>query len=389
MKTLKDIADGFRTSKTKTIVSFLAISIGMTALAVLFSLMQGLNFRSTQIIESLGINSFAVRSDSEEKDFLTERHARLLSSNLPSCKVAAIRSVKLNTKNDNITLDASGVDGNYFEIHRRSVVDGRCIDEYDDLTVNNSIIIDPPTANRLKAGIGDCVFLGNVLFKIVGIIDTNTADNSSSGSILLKSPVIMPLSISERFLPKNLLKSKKISFILVSAKDSREFDTALRRTENLLNQPDQHVENISFITPDSLLAGTKKLKSTIALAAGSVAFLCILLGGITLATLMAANVRERTAEIGLRMALGALPRDIASLFIIESCLITGTASVIGVLIAFAIMSLSAQFISIPAVFNAATVLAPVIIALLLGIIFSYFPARTASRISPSEALRND
>jgi putative ABC transport system permease protein len=120
-----------------------------------------------------------------------------------------------------------------------------------------------------------------------------------------------------------------------------------------------------------------------------VALLCLILGGATLMTLMMANIRDRIAEIGLRRALGAMPGDIASLFVIEACVITGSASLAGTVTAALLIVLGRGHTTLVFDLNIITLATPVIISLLLGVVFSYIPARMASHISPADALRND
>ena len=106
-------------------------------------------------------------------------------------------------------------------------------------------------------------------------------------------------------------------------------------------------------------------------------------------SLMLANVRDRIPEIGLRRALGATSRDVATLFVAESCLVTGSAALIGAAAAGVLLALGygADMVSMRA--QVSTFLIPVLASLGLGAIFSYWPARTAMRISPAEALRNE
>lgn len=104
-------------------------------------------------------------------------------------------------------------------------------------------------------------------------------------------------------------------------------------------------------------------------------------------SLMIANVRERVTEIGLRLALGAAERDIALLFLGEGLVTTGVASAIGVGGAYTLLWLGRERIAVPFHLGIEGVIVPLMAAILVGMVSSYIPARIASRISPSEALR--
>jgi putative ABC transport system permease protein len=160
-------------------------------------------------------------------------------------------------------------------------------------------------------------------------------------------------------------------------------------TRELLTQPDQRVSGLAWITPESLLHRIRRLQRTIRLTVGSIAVLCLLLGGTTLTSLMVANVRDRVTEIGLRRALGATSRDIAVLFVWEACLVTAAAAVIGTAATHLVLLLGRRGLPVPVHLGLVTLLVPVVVSLALGSASSYWPARSAAAIAPSEALRNE
>ena len=106
-------------------------------------------------------------------------------------------------------------------------------------------------------------------------------------------------------------------------------------------------------------------------------------------SLMVANVRDRVTEIGLRRALGATQWDIAILFVIESSIVTGVAAVIGTIGTHLLLVLGKNASPVPIRLGFRSILIPLTVSLVLGIIFSYWPAKMAANITPSEALRNE
>jgi putative ABC transport system permease protein len=144
----------------------------------------------------------------------------------------------------------------------------------------------------------------------------------------------------------------------------------------------------TWVTPTSLVRSIRALQRTLALTAGGIAGLCLVLGGTTLMSLMLAEVRQRIPEIGLRRSLGARPRDIAALFVAESLVITGAAALAGVVVAAAVLDGLSGRVGVPVDRGVFTFVIPGIASMLLGVIFSWWPARVASRLSPALALRN-
>jgi putative ABC transport system permease protein len=106
-------------------------------------------------------------------------------------------------------------------------------------------------------------------------------------------------------------------------------------------------------------------------------------------SLMIANVRDRVTEIGLRRAMGASRWDIALLFVIEACLITFMAAVTATLATHMLLLIGRNAFPVPLSLGYPSILIPILVALLLGIISSYWPAKSAAEIMPSEALRNE
>ena len=94
-------------------------------------------------------------------------------------------------------------------------------------------------------------------------------------------------------------------------------------------------------------------------------------------------------EIGLRRALGATAGQVALLFVLESCLVTGMAAVAGTVAAALLLWFTQYRFAAPVEMNGAALILPILASLLLGFAFSYWPARMAARVSPAEALRND
>jgi putative ABC transport system permease protein len=180
-----------------------------------------------------------------------------------------------------------------------------------------------------------------------------------------------------------------LDVIFIRAPSASAFESTLARAQRVLAQPDQRVVGLSWITPESLLQRLRRWQKMVGLAAGSIALLCLILGGTTLMSLMVANVRDRVVEIGLRRSLGASRGDVAALFVIEGCLVTGGAGLVGSTLTWLILWLVQPRLPVSLHLGASTVLVPLGVAFALGLIFSYGPALAAARIAPSEALRSD
>jgi putative ABC transport system permease protein len=120
---------------------------------------------------------------------------------------------------------------------------------------------------------------------------------------------------------------------------------------------------------------------------GAVAAISLLVGGIGIMNIMLVSVTERTREIGIRLAIGALEQEVLLQFLIESVALASFGGLIGVVAANAIAAVVARAIQVPFVFNLGMNLLSFLFSALIGIAFGYFPARRAAQLDPIEALR--
>lgn len=181
----------------------------------------------------------------------------------------------------------------------------------------------------------------------------------------------------------------RVHQIFVKAPASVDIASAVAAARHLFQDPALAVGDLEYVTPDSLLVQVRRIQNTVRVAGGSVAFLCLVLGGTTLMSLMVANVRDRIPEIGLRRALGATGKDIAMMFVVEACLVTGAAALAGSAVGGVVLWIARSQFEAPLSMSPSVMLVPFAVSILLGGAFAYWPARQAAGITPSEALRNE
>jgi putative ABC transport system permease protein len=122
---------------------------------------------------------------------------------------------------------------------------------------------------------------------------------------------------------------------------------------------------------------------------GAVAAVSLLVGGIGIMNIMLVSVTERTREIGLRLAVGALEREVLMQFLIEAVVLSAFGGVVGVVIATAASYWLSGLMGVPYSFDASINILAVLFSALIGVVFGYFPARNAARMDPIEALRHE
>lgn len=395
--TLQDVWDGIRFQPGRAALSFFAIAIGMVSLTVLLAVLGGLSDRSHKLIEEFGAGVFAVtaRPDAPAAagGSLRERHAALIAANQPECRVAASRRFDWRAPGSDDAVAVLAVEAAMLEVRGWTVLRGRFLDERDVRGVERNAVITRGLSDRRGWDVGQVVALMGIPFTIVGVVDAGAApaEAEGGGSRLLagEQAAYVPLRSARLWQDREPARASDVDAVFVRVPAGGDLEQVRGEVEQLLSAPDLRVRGLDWVTPDVLLRGVRRLQAMIGITVGSIAVLCMLLGGTTLMSLIVANVRDRVPEIGLRRALGAEPWEVALLFVLESCLLTGAAALAGTVLTHAALGAAQGQMAMPVRLGLASFLGPIALAIVFGAVFSYMPARIAARIAPAEALRDE
>ncbi|WP_027996889.1 ABC transporter permease [Simplicispira psychrophila] len=201
--------------------------------------------------------------------------------------------------------------------------------------------------------------------------------------------VLVPLKTLQR----RVTGSTRVQTLLVSMQDGSDPErvkaslTQLLRERRKLAETDE--DNFNVLDTKQLadtLSGTTKVMTTLL---GAVAAVSLLVGGIGIMNIMLVSVTERTREIGLRLAIGALEREVLLQFLIEAVVLAALGGLLGIVLATGASMLLANVMSVPYVFNVSVNVMSFVFSAGIGVLFGYFPARRAARMDPIEALRHE
>ena len=134
------------------------------------------------------------------------------------------------------------------------------------------------------------------------------------------------------------------------------------------------------------LSGTTQVMTMLL---GAVAAVSLVVGGIGIMNIMLVSVTERTREIGVRLAIGALEREVLLQFLIEAVALAALGGLIGIVLATGASIGLAQVMGVPYIFDPAINLLSFVFSAVIGVVFGYFPARRAARLDPIDALRHE
>ena len=392
-----DVLDGIRSQPARVGLAFFAIMIGIIALTVLLAVLGGLKQRSRVLIRELGANVIAVLAPDSgpgrKGRWLDEYHARTLERSLPGSRASFVRRIDVKDDASGKDLRVMLTDDALAAVRGWRIVRGRFFDRRDVETGERYAVVSRGPNDAPGRGVGDILQIHGMPFRIVGMVEAGSGalEGEVNDDRLMIGPdvVLVPQRAGVGWDNEPIQTAHHVDTLFLQIPADVNMETAADIAQRVMAAPDMEVAGLSWVTPSSVLRGIRRLQNAVRLAGGSIALLCLILGGTTLMSLMVANVRDRVGEIGLRRSLGATSADIALLFTTEACLVTAASALAGTVTAFILLWVVRSRFGASLDIGLLTVLIPVAVSLLLGAAFSYWPAKLASRISPSEALRNE
>jgi macrolide transport system ATP-binding/permease protein len=265
-----------------------------------------------------------------------------------------------------------------------AVASGEFINAEDMSTYAPVVVLGQTVARTLFTNgenpLGQYVLVNKIPFQVIGVMAEMgaTAGGNDQDDVML-----VPLSTGSM----RLFGQRNVRTITVQVQDATAIDQTQDTIQALLDErhkaQDTQITNMS-----SVREAFTETSNTMKLFLGSVAAISLLVGGIGVMNIMLVSVRERTREIGVRMATGARQRDILLQFLIEALVVSAIGGAIGVVLGLSIGGI-AQAFGMPVSFTVGPVALAFACSFLTGLVFGYLPARNASRLQPAVALSTD
>jgi putative ABC transport system permease protein len=236
--------------------------------------------------------------------------------------------------------------------------------------------------------IGKAIKISGVSYEVIGVLEEsgsaigNTDDN-----------IYLPLTTAQKRLYPDRTRGgeRAVSNITVQAASEEETEAAQEQITEVLR--DRHGivyaddDDFRILSQAELLDVFDTITATMTAFLGSIAGISLVVGGIGIMNIMLVSVTERTREIGIRKAIGALKRDILAQFLIESVALSLLGGVLGISLGWLISSVAGNLLEVPTVVDAGTVMLSSGFAAAIGLIFGIYPAWRAAGLQPIEALR--
>lgn len=398
-ETLKLALRAIRRNLLRSFLTVLGVVIGVAAVIAMVTIGNGTTAQVTAEISKLGTNLLFVRpgqfgpgrAATDAKKF-TIRDLDAIREQIPGLRaVAAInqssQTVVFSGQSRQTTIIGSGND--YLVAQNWELASGRSFLPSEERGGQAVCIIGETVRSRLfgsTPAVDQTIRVGNVACQVIGLLDKKGQSGMGSDQ---DDVVMMPLKVFQR----RIGGSTDISSIMLSAEDGVSTSKVQADVERLLRERRKIIagRDDDFTVNDmtqmaATLTGTTTLMTGLL---GAVAAVSLLVGGIGIMNIMLVSVTERTREIGIRLAIGAVERQVLMQFLVEAVTLSVFGGVVGIALGLGIAYTAVTLMSVPFVASPSIILLAFAFSAAIGMVFGYFPARRAAQMNPIDALRHE
>ncbi|WP_305072314.1 ABC transporter permease [Propionivibrio sp.] len=388
-----------RRNLMRSFLTVLGVVIGVAAVITMVTLGNGATRMVSDQISSLGSNLLILRPgqrlgpgrDSAGAASFKLTDVDAIQAQIPALKAVAPvvgSSVTLVAGNQNWQSQVSGTSNAYFVAGNWQIASGRQFEDDEEAAGKAVCIIGATVKKQLfprGSPIGDEIRVKNFSCEIIGVLQGKGQGAMGQDQ---DDVVLMPIRTAQRRLTG---KVNDVSTLMLSLRDGVAADPVMEQIRKLMRERRKLPENAD---DDFNVMDTKQIAETLSGTIrtmtgllGAVAAVSLLVGGIGIMNIMLVSVTERTREIGIRLAIGALEHEVLLQFLIEAVVLSALGGLVGIALAlFVCLGLTA-LMGMPFLFNPGINLLAFAFSGLIGIVFGYMPARRAARLDPIVALR--
>ncbi len=407
MEALRSALQAITANALRSILTMLGIIIGVAAVIAMVAIGSGAKARVNDQIRSLGANLAIISAGNVQvggvrlgvgaSSTLTDEDARAIKREIEGVEAAApfIRSqAQAIYQGTNWSTAIQAVDNDFFVAREWDMASGRGFDP-EELRRGEIVAILGQTVARTLFGSDDpldqIVRVRNTPFKVIGVAASKgqSAFGQDQDDI-----IFVPLETGRRrIMGRNYAKDRSVASVFVKFEQEATMVHGIEEIRALLRQRHRLAEDAE---DDFTVRNLTEIANTATASARTLSFLLaavaavsLLVGGIGIMNIMLVSVTERTREIGLRLAVGARPRDVLSQFLIEATTLASIGGALGVALGLGIAVAIARTAGWPVLVSPESVLIAVGVSGLVGVFFGFYPARRAAKLDPIEALRRE
>jgi putative ABC transport system permease protein len=390
-----------RRNLLRSFLTILGIVIGVSAVITMVTLGNGATLAVQNQISSLGTNLLMVRPGQRQgfggggggsTPQFKEADADAILSQIGGLAAVAPEGragVTVVGNGRNWATSVTGSSNAWFDTGNWKLASGRKFSDEEQQGGGAVCIVGETVRRQIYGstrGLGEALRIKQFSCSVIGVLASKGQGAMGNDQDDL---VLVPLHTLQR----RVTGSLKVATLLVSMQDGSDstrikasLGQLLRERRKLAQGEDDNFNVLDTQQLADALSGTTKVMTTLL---GAVAAVSLLVGGIGIMNIMLVSVTERTREIGLRLAIGALEREVLMQFLIEAVALASLGGVVGIIIATGMSIGGAQWMGVPFLFDPTINLLSFVFSACIGVLFGYFPARRAARMDPIEALRHE
>jgi putative ABC transport system permease protein len=396
--------ESLASNKLRSGLTMLGIVIGVAAVISMLAIGNGAQASINNSINSIGTNLMFVsaggRNIQNPKPLTTEDVAAIADpAQAPSVLAVAPTlqgRIQASYNGQSENTQVVGVTPTYATLRDLALTEGNFISDTDQSERAAVVVLGPTVATNIFGRtdnlVGQTLRLGTQPFRVIGVLESKGGTGFGNAD----DQVFVPMTTAQSRL---IVRKQRdaVDQVMVQAASADLVNTASNEVTAILEARHKittGVDDFTILKQQDILNSASSITGTLTLFLGGIAGISLLVGGIGIMNIMLVSVTERTKEIGLRKALGARRRDILIQFLFESASISLLGGIFGIILAWGITVLVANFAAssgtaLNPIINASSVLMATLFSAAVGLFFGIYPANRAARLAPVEALRTE
>jgi len=398
---------GVTSHKLRSSLTILGIVIGIAAVISLMSIGKGAEADILSRIETLGsdlitirpgasVGFGGVRSAAGSAATLTMEDAAAIAQQVPYISsVAPVYSsnLQLVAGNKNMNSQVTGTTPEYMQTNNLNILSGSFFSDYEYQRSAKVAVLGSNVKETLFGDtnpIGQQMRMGRTIVRVTGVLESKGAMWGSPDDAIFIPLTAMQQTVAQ---PRTAKGERVVSSISLTVSDKEKADYVVGEITSLLRNRHQLAlgadDDFRITSIEEIASTISETTATMTIFLGAIAAISLLVGGIGVMNIMLVSVLERTREIGILKALGAQERDIWTQFLIEAAFLTLAGGIIGVILGWTVSFIVSRMGTVTTVVTPDIVILAVCVSAGIGLFFGFYPAWSASRLNPIEALRHE
>lgn len=388
-------------NKTRTLLTMLGIIIGVASVIAMLAIGEGSKESIRTTISSMGSNMITIKAGADTRGGVRQEASVMESLTLSDYKAIKAQSTLLSYStpvvegkgqvingSSNWPSSIYGVNPEYLNIKVVDLQSGSMFTDAEVQTASKVAVIGQTVVDNIfpdgQEAVGQMIRFNNIPFKVIGVLEEKGENTFGQDQ---DDVVIAPYTTVQ----KRILAIDHLNQIMSSAISEEDAPNAVLEVSKILREQhkltDSDTDDFTVRSMEELISTFSSTSEMLTILLVAVASISLLIGGIGIMNIMYVSVKERTKEIGLRMAVGGKGSDILMQFLIEAILISITGGVLGVLLGLGATVFIEKFLNWPTSVAMYSIVISFAVCAVTGIFFGWYPARKASALDPITALR--